>query len=247
MATPDDFNQLVRPVVWRTGNAEYPYWGKGSLFIVEYKDRWFLITAKHVLRDGNPDDLCIFPRDDIRDTLPLKTLFKPTSREIDDTDHRDIHILEIDRNKIIGQDAENIHALNFGNSYRSPASVAEGARLLAIGIPKFEVDYETKTIKFVRFQCLGSFKGSTDYLGCYEMGVDSNQVADDKSVSQGKMKLETLDGFSGCPVYANVSDKSGTFSPRIVGMALRGTIESGKLFFLGSNLIKELLDKTTVA
>ncbi len=245
MAIRDNLNQLIRPLVWATGNTEYPFWGSGCSCMVGYRGHWLLVTAKHLTDADNPDNLCITPRDEVRLILPLKALHNPLSHDDFDTDHLDISILEVDQSKVNAKDIQDVYLLDFETVYCSSARLENGAKLLVVGIPKVDFDYKSKVFNFVRYQCRGIYAGIARYKGCHEMSFDPNQEQDLQSEPGAKMKLPTLDGFSGGPVFVDTIGKNNVVEPRLVGMAIRGSMESGKLYFMGSDLLKELMDLVT--
>ena len=97
-----DIAKCARPVLFENASRDYPYSLGGTAFIVKFKERSFVITARHVLNlpSFEPRQFCIQYRPDSRDFLPLSALYLVHGADEDDTDQYDIAVREVDRDAV---------------------------------------------------------------------------------------------------------------------------------------------------
>ena len=135
----------AKPVFRATGYEEFPYYGTGSCFVVSRGERWYVVTARHVVNDmSSVHDMAIFPSENSQSPLPFllgKSLRLPYT---DDDACSDIVLVEIDRNAISDDELELIHVLNLDGIsdqwFRMPTSLY----FVVFGYPDEcrDIDYE---------------------------------------------------------------------------------------------------------
>jgi hypothetical protein len=231
-----DFEGAVRPVLFEQAESEYPYWGRGTSFLLAKNEHYYWITAEHVMRqvDGTPEALRIFPNDESQVSLPFDQKYTIKKEGLDD-EHQDIYALRIDLEDfqehgdapLVAQDAD--HGL-------TPAeSLAVNDVLWIIGFPAGGgvIDYDARHIKSTRIVLRALYQGYSTSDHCHTAKVASS------------LSIGCFDGLSGSPVFSMHPGRIGRQDivfPRIVGMLLRGTAASSLVHFVSAGVIGRFIE-----
>ncbi len=210
----------VQPLVFETGLEETPYTTSGTVFMVGYEGKPYVLTTRHGLNPENGVPICVFPSDLSQQIIPLKNVFyAPRTYEEEDfadlvgEDFVDLAVIEIDTAKITNQEVAQATLIDLALASGEWQSEAHLADLFVMGYPsdKSYVDYETQEIRTDRTVLFGRYEGPSSLPYLHMMAIDSTH------------DLSTFSGFSGAPVFGWLHSPSG--EPRIVlcGMAIRGT------------------------
>lgn len=208
-------------------NDETYYSILGSGFLVREFGKVWAITARHTIRDIDPNTIRI-PR-----CMKCQTFNKVINRlnynlagEIDDTDQADVTIFEIDDSYIFECCSSQLTpAESISNSCRA------NDRILVRGFPndklaRNEIDYEKRHITIQAANFAGSIVSQSKLAGCINVTL------------RNSFDLDTYDGISGAPVY--------TYNHKgfqLVGMMLRGSNPEAGQSFLSISFPLEYIRK----
>lgn len=220
----------TRPVLWQqipakpcAHNARF---GKGSLFVVAYKECQFAITAKHVVDDIDPEIFRLLLPDSQK-ILPVLRGNLATDEVVRSKDDRDdifawrIHV---------DHPAINAEWWSWMMSDRvRPASdLVPGQRLYTVGFPEFEENIDVEAFDIVEHPFIASGRLLVKKISdeTLSMELDSHLPAVD------------LNGMSGGPVFARFNQIF-----HYVGMNVRGGGNPPTIHFIGSEYVLQFLDR----
>jgi len=227
-----DIVTCARPVLFANNNPEFPYSVGGTAFIVKFQSRSFVITAKHVLNLKNFDagQFCIQLRPDGRDFLPLGALHL-VRENMDDTDQDDIAVREVDDNALSEDLYGPYKPYSLLQMDRYTIFSERGAYIYrGYPIAMREVDFGNRHVEQGALTTRAEYVGRTRYEAIHELRL------------LDLAPLQSIDGFSGAPVFQVHNEEGGKYSREaFAGMLIRGSIESGKAFLIEHRRIIEVL------
>ncbi|MCI0560021.1 MAG: serine protease [Nitrososphaera sp.] len=230
------FEGTARPVLFEQPESEYPYWGKGTSFLLANSKHYFWITAEHVIRSmgGSAEALRIFPSDESRISLPFNEKYTIKKEGLDD-EHKDIYALRIDLSAFQEGGDAPLTAQDAELGLMPAESLPVNAELWIIGYPSESrfVDYDARHIKCTRSVVRALYQGISTSDHCHTAKVETS------------LSLADYDGLSGSPVFFLQKKRVGAedvLFPRIVGMLLRGTSASSVVHFVSARVIGRLLE-----
>lgn len=230
------FEETCRPVIFEHGDSDFPYWGKGSSFLLANSKNYYWITASHVLTNmgGSVQALRIFPSDHSRISLPFNEQYTITTGLIDDEDYKDIFALRINIKEfeefgdapLIAQDADR--------GILPAEQLTLGDELWIIGYPAESnfIDYDCGQIRNTRNVIRAIYRGPSISDHCHEVRIEST------------IRLHSYDGLSGSPVFymrSQMHDGQPVLYPLLVGMLLRGTASSSLAHFASMSVISRII------
>lgn len=231
-----DFDQACRPVIFEHGHPDFPYWGKGSSFLIANSRAFYWVTAYHVLSnlDGTAQSLRIFPSDYSRISLPFNEQYTITKKVADDEEHKDVFVLRIDLGEFGSSGDAPLVAQDIEQGVLIAEELALGAELIVIGYPSESnfVDYDTQKIKNTRSVLKAVYRGPSISNHCHELKFETS------------IHLESYDGLSGSPIFhllPKVVDGHILLFPLLVGMLLRGSASSATAHFVSANVITNVI------
>lgn len=228
-----DIVTCARPVLFANDNPEYPFSVGGTTFIVKFRGRSFVVTAKHVLNLKNftAGQFAIQYRPDRRDFLPLGALHLARGANEEDTDQYDIAVREINGAAV----REELYGPYLPYSLLQMDRLtlfSERGAYIYRGYPTAmrEVDFENHQVEQGAVTTRAEYVARTRYEALHELRL----------LDLGS--LPSIDGLSGAPVF-QVHNEDGTQYSReaFAGMVLRGSIESGRIFMIEHRRIIEAL------
>jgi hypothetical protein len=225
--------QCARPVLFENASRDYPYSLGGTAFVVKFKERSFVITARHVLnlKSFEPRQFCVQYRPDSRDFLPLGALYLTRAADKEDTDQYDIAVREIDGDAVRAELFGEYQPYNLLAMDRLTIYSERGAYLYR-GYPSDlrEVDFESKRVEQGAVTSRAEYAGRTPYATIRELRLlDLNP-------------LTSIDGLSGSPVFQVHNEDGSKYSREaFAGMLIRGSITSGKVFVIEHSRIIDVL------
>lgn len=236
--TPENLESLaqtVQPLIFETGLEEYPYSIKGTVFLVRYQQRPYVVTANHALRPEDTAPICVLPSDTSREIIPLgRVFFVPRSLNSDDS--VDVAVIDINLETVLHPDVAMARLVDLEKACGDWESIRPDASFFILGFPAEvqEVKYETGELGTLRVMLNGRYAGRSFGESIHSMKVDDT------------CGLKSFDGFSGSPVFATVRGESqaagGSVAPIFCGMVLRGTPQSKTVHFLDRDVILAALE-----
>ena len=228
-----DIAQCARPVLFENACRDYPYSLGGTAFIVKFKERSFVITARHVLNLPNfePRQFCIQYRPDGQDFLPLAALYLVRGADEDDTDQYDIAVREVESGAVRDELYGEYHPYNLLAMDRYAIYSERGAYIYR-GYPSDlrEADFENKRIEQGAVTARAEYSGRTPFATIRELKLLNLDP------------LRSIDGLSGSPVFQVHNEEDSRYSREaFAGMLIRGSIESGKVFLIEHGRIIDVL------
>jgi hypothetical protein len=230
------FEETSRPVIFEHGDSKFPYWGKGSSFLLANSKSYYWITASHVLTNmgGSVQTLRIFPSDHSRISLPFNEQYTITKGSTDDEDYKDIFALRINIKEFEDFGDAPLIAQDANRGVLPAEQLTLGDELWVIGYPAESnfIDYDCGQIRNTRTVILAIYRGPSVSDHCHEVGIESS------------IRLHSYDGLSGSPVFymrSQVHDEQTVLYPLFVGMLLRGTASSSLAHFVSMSVISRII------
>ncbi len=201
----------VQPLVFETGVVDFPYSMKGTVFLVGYEGKPYVLTARHALYPENPVPICVFPSDTSHRLIPLKDVFF-VSRSDEDEDFVDLAAIAIDTMRVTHPEVAQATLINLALACGDWMSYAGEAQFFVLGYPEERsiVNYETLELRTDRMVLFGRYGEPSSLSHLHLLGVSDS------------LGLKTFSGFSGGPVFAWIERPEQRPAPVLCGMALRG-------------------------
>lgn len=231
-----EFEEACRPVIFEQKHEEFCYWGKGSSFLIANANNYYWVTASHVLKNmgGCVESVRIFPSDTSRISLPFNEKYTIKSDSTNGEDYKDVLILRIDLQEFDASGDAPLVAQDLEQGVLGAEHLREDDELWVIGYPSESnfVDYDCRAIKNTRSIVRAVYGGESFSDHCHKLIIETS------------LKLESLDGLSGSPVFhIKKTNRNGQLAayPLLVGMLLRGTASSGVAHFVSSSVIAKIV------
>jgi hypothetical protein len=228
MILPVALCSCARPVVFETGVQDAPHAVFGSSFLVGYRRRIFVITARHVLQpEAQIHALCV--RSPTGRLLMLKDVFfAPTSSVPDDW--ADLAAVEVDLTQVSG-DMGQTRILPISDPPEDWMATRNVSPFILVGFPNEHtfVDYETGEVVERLVEMQGRYARPAESPFLHELKI------------QNPPPLRSYSGFSGCPVFALKYSIGAPAVPLLCGVAVQGSVESGIVRFIETSVLVDLL------
>ena len=220
----------VQPLVFETGIEDFPYSTRGTVFLVGYEGKPYVLTARHALNPEDPVPICVFPSDTSHRLIPLKDVFF-VSRSDESEDFVDLAAIAIDTMGITHPEVAQARLIDLALACGDWKSYASGAQFFVLGYPEERsiVSYETQELRTDRMALFGRYGGPSSLPHLHLLRVSDSLV------------LKTFSGLSGGPVFAWIERPEQRPVPVLCGMALRGTPDSGLIHFLDRDVLLDAL------
>ena len=218
--------------MFRTGIDGTPVSLGGTCFLLEYCDRLFAITAKHVVKNAVPEELLLAMSED--SWIPARVLEQFNPSDVI-SGVLDLVIYDLDVRHFIAKHRRNIHAYNLLATELNWSAARYQSNFFFFGYPLAHatVDYGSRTTRAESQQWFlqATYQGSSDLSNCHKLRLlDTRGIGD-------------LNGMSGSPVFACHSVIGMTVRPLLAGILLRGTAASGLVHFLEVQAVRTVLDE----
>ncbi len=232
------FDENVRPVMFESDDEEFPYWGKGSSFLIANESNIYWVTASHVLENsgGETNQLRVFPSDKSCISLPFNEKYTINREPYgDDEEYKDVFMLRIDQAEFDRFGDTPLVAQDITLGVLPAECLTQDCDLFIIGYPseRNEIDYDCNKIKRTRVILRATYRGKGLSDHCHELNFNSS------------ITLTDYDGLSGSPIFYMQQKRLGNqieVRPLLVGMLLRGTVTSGIGHFVSSRVITHMID-----
>lgn len=220
----------VQPLIFETGIADVPYSTAGTVFLVGYEGRAFVLTARHSLHPENLSPICISPSDFSQRLLPLNDVFF-VSKDYVAEDFMDLAVIEIDMTKIIDDECGQASLIDLRLASGDWLATPENSDFAIIGYPEERslVDYDEETIATERVALQGRYLGPSSLPYLHELEILDT------------LSLSTFSGLSGSPVFAWSECPGSPGQITFCGMVLRGTPTSRRIHFLDRSVLLDAL------
>ncbi|MQA40352.1 serine protease family protein [Rugamonas aquatica] len=222
----------VQPLVFETGVPEFPYSTSGTVFLVGYKGKAYVITTRHGLAAENLPAICVFPTDTSHKLLPLGHMFS-VPLEDEPEDFMDLAVIDIAPSAKSDTELGKASLIDAIKAYEPDwTSNARSIPLYVVGYPseRSEIDISTGNLRTDRIILSGSYEGPSPLPYLHLLRVS------------GSEEFESFSGFSGGPVFALRQIAVGIVKPVLCGMAIRGSSSSALFHFLDASVIIDALD-----
>jgi len=220
----------VQPLVLETEIMDFPYWTRGTVFLVSYKEKPYVLTARHALNPEHPVPICVFPSDTSHRFIPLKDGFFVPHADVDE-DFVDVAAIAIDTMSITHPEVTAATLIDLALVCGDWKSCANKAKFFILGYPeeRSRINVETQELRTDRVVLFGRYAGLSSLPHLHLFRVSDS------------LALQTFSGFSGGPVFAWIERPEQRPVPFLCGMALRGTPESGLIHFLDRDVLLDVL------
>jgi hypothetical protein len=223
----------IQPLVFETGNVDYPYSTKGTVFLVGYEGKSYALTTRHGLAPDNLFPICVFPSDTSQRIIPLSNVFF-VPRADEPEDFVDLALVEVDPAALTDDEAKHAVLIDLGRAVDADWETdAPSMEFFVIGYPceRSSIDFDSEEIRTDRVTLFARYIGKSQLPHLHLIEVVDLQ------------NLASLDGMSGSPVFMWRSYEGEQPKPVLCGMAIRGTTTAGRIHFLPVSI---LLDALTI-
>ena len=203
--------QCVRPVIFENNDNCFPYYMKGTCFLINVQQIDFVVTARHVLKNQIPkgldatslcDKLLVCYSEGSRDFIPLDTCLQIVGNN---KSYKDLLILRVASGML-----DQTHQLrmiipqidNLDLAMKSPLSVRPNAPLITRGYPtQFNyIDFEQQRIRLRATDLKGRLTGRDGKEHLLRISWDPDNVSRIKKDWEDSCEFD-LNGMSGSPVF----------------------------------------------
>jgi hypothetical protein len=224
-------HKTTRPVSFENDDPDFPYSDHGSCVVLGYRGRTYAVSALHVPDGRHPREILVPYEEGSHKFLPVKEAFTIQTDEDDDSDHKDVILLEIWHEKLDLEawNPDLCFSLDSNHLFYEDSP----PRITISGYPNElrEVDYDEQCIRYQACHISGSIAKRD-----YSLGID--QIAFD---NEGGLK--EFKGMSGGGVFSFRDVAPGQTAPRFEGILLRGTPESLLGYILRTDYIRSYIDR----
>jgi hypothetical protein len=215
-----------RPVLFeRREESGFACYGAGSAVLLDWEGRGYVVTAKHVTRQGSAETLRIARDDDSLAFFRFETELIPKG---DDEDWKDLAFYRVHEGLDRRQWAHLALPLNIADLRLAAESYRPGTRLWLSGYPSSHrsIDYDLGHIEISRCLMEASYVGpDTSARGKHRIRIDA--------------AIDTFDGLSGSPVFMELNANTIL----LAGILIQGSVSSGLAHFVGAVPLAAMLTR----
>ncbi|MBS0149928.1 MAG: hypothetical protein JSR31_03245 [Nitrospira sp.] len=222
----------IQPLVFETGVEGVRYSStRGTVFLVGYEGRSYVLTARHALQPNNLMPICVFSSDVSCQLIPLKDVFY-VPQHLEDDDIADVAVIAIDTRRINHPDVARAQLMDLALSCGEWKGYAHETQFFVLGYPEERsfLNYETTEFRADRVMFLGRYDGPSNFQSLHVLKVHNT------------LSLTTFSGLSGTPVFAWLEQPRQRPTSVLCGMVLRGTSQSGVIHFLDRDILLDALN-----
>lgn len=218
----------THPVFFAKDQEDY-IWGLGTLFLLQWHERQFAITAKHVIENQQADfsHLRIIIQGN-EAALPISGASIPSHpRHSQREEIEDLVVFHVPKDPYLADCKVEWDTWRMPEFWKPASQLQVGQQIFTVGYPFNEnrFDYENNKINLAPMLVVG--KLSADSLGDDLYCIDCEPFP-----------VDDLNGFSGAPVFARFE---GLFY--YVGMVIRGGAEARKIHFMDATYVTFALNE----
>jgi hypothetical protein len=232
-----DHLRCCRAVWFDNHSVDFPYSLRGTGFLVRIGQQDIFVTAKHVLKDFRVSDIRVQFYHRARQFLPLESGFELVAVADDEMgeDWNDLAVFRLSTGHYRDRQFEG-QCPFIMNEDTVESDLAPDSNLVVAGFPACRnfINYGPKEITLQANFVGARVLGPSLIDGCTE--IRFNQLNE----------LESMDGFSGSPVFT-ITEDAPPHSIRFAGMMLRSTRRSGVGHMLRPNIVWTALQACVMA
>lgn len=229
----DRLASSIQPLVFETGVEGVRYSStRGTVFLVGYEGRSYVLTARHALQPNNPMPICVFSSDVSHQLIPLKDVFY-VPQHLEGEDVADFAVIAIDTRRVTHPDVGKAQLIDLALSCGEWKQYAHEAQFFVLGYPeeRSHLNYETTEFRADRVVLFGRYEGPSTFDFLHVLSIHN------------PLSLTTFSGLSGAPVFAWLELPSRRPIPVFCGMVLRGTPQSGLVYFLDRDVLLDAINQ----
>lgn len=219
--------RFVYPLNFESGDESFPYYCGGTCFAATFKERLFILTAKHCLTGRNGDPCVVGPDYAI---FPLRQPFTPVCEDTDSAWSDVMLFSTYDRKHwpTLGP----FNTIDLDNHIERQVWADEFSFLVILGYPTSLTKIEIEPLKILRAPSfhIGLYGGPTNDRNCHYFEV-LHPITED------------LDGLSGSPVLKIDLDANRAPVPTLLGVVTQANKEF--IRFVSVGVILRMLRKAT--
>jgi len=226
--------KCARPLLFETGIDEYPYCVNGTAFILRFRGRHFIVSAAHLLRGFEVDQVRFQYHPSASDFVVWNAVHRLRGLDQDDTNQYDLVVFAVDEAILDcamfnGYEPYDLQAFDALTIYSTSSNYAFRGFPTHLRTP----DYELRHIETQSVVGDGRYEGPTSRKSLHRLRVSLPSDIGD------------FDGLSGSPLFQINHDGSRYSNVAFAGMAVLGTATAGTLEFLEHRRIIEVLTLIT--
>lgn len=224
----------ARPLLIRTGIPEAPLSTWGTCFLAGYADRTFVITAAHLVGSNASTEILISPMEGSPIWLPLSNGYSLIGDVDEDPSEYDVVAYEFFRHDLPDSVMENTRLLHLDSPETlnwMPTSYVTQFFLFGFPRERNEVDYDAQDVQISQTLLAGKYEGMSNFQRTIHSIVVENPT-----------NLMEFAGFSGSPVLSLQQRIGSPSIVRFCGIAISGSPASGRVHFIETSVITDLLD-----
>ena len=132
--TIDDLLDSTSPILYETGDDEFPYAYAGTCFPIKYKNALYIVSAYHCFKNWNiaPSQTMYMTPDDARATFAFDFQDRPSITTARDCKHKDIVILHMAPSKHAQGQIDRVVALDVAVPYNSKVPTSTNLSQMAM-------------------------------------------------------------------------------------------------------------------
>jgi len=219
----------ARPVVFAVDSEDAPFSVKGTAFLVWFYGKVFVVTARHVIRGYSPKRLLVYPT--------------PTSP----------HPLRIHQSWSCEEDGEQTDASDIYISLATADHLSESVRreIFMIDLtPKVRVQWKSNRFNstfflfgypahttYADYEAGRVMMGQAFFEGRYERTASFDDSCHELTLNN-PLNIPDFDGLSGSPVFSLPVSIACAHHPTFCGIAIRASVESKRLYFVDSFMLR---------
>lgn len=223
-----DVIRASRPVIFYNDYKGYEYSITGTSFLCEFNQWQFIVTAKHVLKDFDPEGICIPFHYESREFLPYTCVCTPEGNDPEEIDKFDIAVLPLAK-KFGSIELQDQGPFRLSSETIEIAS-DPGKNLILRGFPDTtnKIDYDRKAICLEGNSFGATIVGASIITGCVE--IEFNDLS----------QCDSVNGLSGAPIFS-INSLIPPYEVRFAGMLLRATKTSSRGHMLSASIVLKML------
>lgn len=228
---------VVRPVAFATGLKEFPFAAAGSCFLAGFGNKFYVVTADHVVRGCETNEVLIALKGDPPCQVPLTMGYMAADSEgqrVLDLRFYDCSLIGLSRSNLSHTRLLNLNS----RAVWAWKPHAHTAFFLVCGYPldlSEGINPATGLLRTHQAVLYGKYLGAGYSSGMHRLCVDNPDG------------LAEFNGFSGGAVFLIQPQLGAAPIQRFCGIALNGTPSSGIVHFLEAGVIVDALQTAVQA
>jgi len=222
----------TRPMLFVNEDPNYPVSIQGTGFIVRFRKRYFVLTARHVIKGFSFQQVRFQYHPNSSDFVPLQRPYEISGDDSDDTDQYDVIVFSVEDSALdyekfdgyLPYDLSELDALTIFNPTASYAFRGFPTHLRT-------TEYEQRRVDMESILADGRYGGPSIRREMHVLRINRAR------------EIASFDGLSGSPIFQINHTDSRISQQAFAGMVVLGTAAAGTLEFLEHRKIIDALTK----